>query len=227
MAQEKTQCERFLLMRRWLNAIFALICFIPQPTEAARNRYSYEEDKSVVLREILDSIEQLRHEVSNHEVEIRMYEEKFKNQEDILDTLRQQTADALKTVKEALKNQTASVESKLTAQENATKGLSNDSLSLLSEYKNRIIELERAIEVQNRNLSNLQTAMRSLTEVLQGKENSPSNDSLGNTRIYKVKAGDSLEKIAKQNNTTIKKIKEINNLTRDQIIVGQKLQLPE
>ena len=46
-------------------------------------------------------------------------------------------------------------------------------------------------------------------------------------KIYRVKAGDSLEKIAKQNQTTIKKLKEANQLANDQIIVGQKLKLPE
>jgi LysM repeat protein len=43
---------------------------------------------------------------------------------------------------------------------------------------------------------------------------------------YTVKSGDSLTKIAKMHNTTIKAIRAENNLTTDHIKVGQKLKIP-
>ena len=228
-------------LRRGIIPLFAffLFCAVPFHVEGARTTYSYEEDKSVMLREILDSIEQLRHEVRNHESEIRTFDEKFRNQEDILDSVRQQTVDALKTVKEALKNQISAVDAKLASHENATKGISadlkthaNDSVTALTDYKVRISELEKSLDAQNRNVDNLQQAMRSLAEILQTKEGLvPDSTSLSNgtglQRIYRVKAGDTLDKIAKQNSTSIKKIKDLNHLTKDQIMVGQKLQLPD
>ena len=241
MTVKQTQNASNKPWRRWPFAIFALLAglavFSCVSLEAAR-RFSYEEDKSVVLREVLDSLEQLRHEVSNHETEIRMYEEKFKNQEDILDSIRQQITDTLKTVKEALKNQTSAVEARLASQETSAKGLTSelkshatDSVAVLNEYKQRIQEIEKVVDIQNRNIENLQSALRSLSEVLQIKDNLAEKETVssvnGSHAVYRVKAGDSLEKIAKQNNTTIKKIKELNNLTKDQIIIGQKLLLPE
>ena len=219
-------------------ALFLLLCLLtPFAGEAARNnRYSYEEDKSVVLREILDGLEELRHEVRNHETEIRTFDEKFKNQEDILDSLRQQTADSLKTVKEALKNQTTAVETRLSGHDSTSKGLSSDlrtqaqdTANILSDYKTRILDLEKSLEVQNRNIDNLQHAVRALADALQTKEGevfasaSPNNSS----KSYRVKPGDSLGTIAKQNGTSVKRLKELNNLTGDQIKIGQKLQLPE
>ena len=89
--------------------------------------------------------------------------------------------------------------------------------------------MEKMIEIQNSNIENLQGALSSLMNALQAKE-IPSEKSIAETgpvKIYQVKSGDSLEKIAKQNQTNIKKIKELNNLTGDQIIIGQKLKLPE
>jgi LysM repeat protein len=44
--------------------------------------------------------------------------------------------------------------------------------------------------------------------------------------VYVVKNGDALEKIARNNKTTVKAIKEINNMKTDRINVGQKLKLP-
>lgn len=225
-------------MRGWQEAIFVLILgcavFFCNFCEGARNRPSYEEDKSSMLREILDSLHDLRHEVSNHEAEIRMFEEKFKTQEDLIDALQGQLNEALHRITDTLKVHSSTIDTKIAKQENSAKNLttelktySNDFASSFTDYKTRLSELEKAIEIQNRNLDNMQTALRSLTEAWQVKEEvSEANPSIS-TKVYRVKAGDSLEKIAKLNNTTIKKLKEINNLSGDQIIIGQKLQIPE
>lgn len=216
---------------------FSLIFFHSACLSAARNRPSYEEDKSVMMREILDSLDNLRHEVNNHEAEIRMFEEKFKNQEEILDTLRNQMTSTLQAVKETLKSQSATLDARLATHENAAKGLStdfksytNDYAQTLSDYKRRIVELEKMIDAQNHNIENLQAALNSLMDALQIKDtpqDKTADSEPGSPKIYRVKSGDSLEKIARQNQTTIKKLKELNNLTSDQIIIGQKLKLPE
>ena len=48
----------------------------------------------------------------------------------------------------------------------------------------------------------------------------------GETNIYTVKSGDSLYKIAQNNNTTIDEIKRLNNLTSNNLVIGQTLKLP-
>jgi LysM repeat protein len=46
------------------------------------------------------------------------------------------------------------------------------------------------------------------------------------TNVYKVKAGDTLTKIARAHGTTVKALQSINGLTTDRLLVGQKLKLP-
>lgn len=46
------------------------------------------------------------------------------------------------------------------------------------------------------------------------------------THIYTVKAGDTLWNIAKRYNTTVEKLMELNNLSTDLIMIGQKLIVP-
>ena len=45
-------------------------------------------------------------------------------------------------------------------------------------------------------------------------------------RVYKVKSGDSLSRIAKRNGTTVSALKSINGLSSDNIRVGQELLIP-
>lgn len=48
----------------------------------------------------------------------------------------------------------------------------------------------------------------------------------GETNIYTVKSGDTLYKIAQNNNTTVDEIKSLNNLTSNTLQIGQTLKLP-
>lgn len=48
----------------------------------------------------------------------------------------------------------------------------------------------------------------------------------GETNIYTVKSGDSLYKIAQNNNTTVDEIKRLNSLTSNNLVIGQALKLP-
>lgn len=192
----------FRTQQRWLFAIFAVLFLSVFSLEAAPSRYSDNTNS-----DLRDTVESLRHQVANHEAEIRVFEEKFKSQEEIIDSISAQFKDSVKSVK------ASSVTS------------SQDMAQQLADYKKRIATLEKSLEIQTKNLDNMQKALTSLIDAIQGKE--PSATSVSGTKIYRVKSGDSLEKIAKQNHTTIKKLKELNNLTGDQIIIGQKIELPD
>lgn len=188
-----------LLKRGWFLAILVFVFCLVENLEGARNGYDNNE--------IWDSIESLRHQVANHEAEIRVFDEKFKSQEDIVDSLSNQFKDSVKSVK------------------NSASSNNQDVNLQLADCKKRIANLERTLEQQSKNLDDMQKALTSLIEAIQGKE--PVAAAPSNGKIYRVKSGDSLEKIAKQNHTTIKKLKELNNLTSDQIIIGQKIELPD
>lgn len=213
--------------------------------EAAPKRYSYDEENNTLLREMRDSLDEMRHEVKNHEAEIRVFEEKLASQESIIDGLRQQQTEATQASKELLKGNSANLETKIISLETSTKGLvadmrqlkahANDTADVLSQYKKKLSELERLIELQNHNLDNLQAAMRSLMDAMQAKvvSEKPAASTAGSTektadgtKIYRVKAGDSLEKIARSNQTTTQILKELNGLTSDRIIIGQAIKLP-
>jgi len=87
---------------------------------------------------------------------------------------------------------------------------------------NFFLNINKKINDLEAQLSNLQGAMDSILIALQIEEPKTKNDA----KIYVVKAGDSLEKIARKNKLSLKKLKEVNALENDRIYTGQKLKLP-
>jgi LysM repeat protein len=94
----------------------------------------------------------------------------------------------------------------------------NVAATALTQFKNRIQELEQEILAQNRRFEEV-AKLKGSIELL-AKSTKPS------FKIYKVKAGDSLEKIASAHHTKVEKIKKLNDLERDLIVVDQELKIP-
>lgn len=213
-----------------LTSFISLFLLENTANAAQRPPNYYQTDTNTAIREMRDSLDALRHEVNNHETEIRMAEERSNNQEATISSMRQQLLDSTQSNKELLKGNTTSIDGKIANIETINKGLigdlgqlkthANDTSTVLAEYKKRIAELEKTVSQLSQNIEHLQNALRSLTEAVAG----PSTVDSGKT--YRVKSGDSLEKIARAHNTTIKAIKELNKLSHDRIVIGQTLQIP-
>lgn len=71
-------------------------------------------------------------------------------------------------------------------------------------------------------VDNLETA--NIKQKTSGSKNA--RKTAGSVKIYKVKRGDSLFRIAQRFNVPVDKIKEINNLKTNSVQAGRKLKLP-
>jgi len=208
-------------------------------TAAPRNPPYYNDQSAVALQETRTLLQEVRHEVSNQEQEIRIFDEKLKNLDIILESVRDQLTDMSASHKEHVKGSAAALSAKIAAMETLTQGLiadikqfrthTQEVSAVISSHNKEINDLKAVVEQQNKNIEYLQTAMRTLADALTKEapavKKSTVAASSGNT--YVVKAGDSLEKIAKANQTTVQAIKELNGMTNDRIIVGKMLLLPE
>ena len=86
-----------------------------------------------LFRELRDSLDDIRHEVSNHDTELRMYQEKLANQDNTVENLRQQMTDHHQAQKDQIKG---TIETKINALEATTKGLVAD-LKVLQRSRER------------------------------------------------------------------------------------------
>lgn len=206
---------------------------ILEPTHAISRRYAAEEDNTLALREMRDSIDSMRHEVDNHETEMRMFGENINNQETTITSLRQLVQESNQANKDQIKGSANALEMKIAHLESVNKSLIADMSQLknhansfsdsLTLYEQKMRELEKKVAVQNQNIDNMQEAIRSLVDAMQFKDTKNFIAPEGSSKTYRIKAGDSLEKIARNNNTTVKALKEINHLTNENRIVADQI----
>lgn len=170
-------------------------------------------------------LDEMQHELENHEVELRMFEERLNTQETIIDNLRQQLMENTFANKELLKGNTIGIEKKVASVETGVAVMSqdlrdlqahaNDTAKVIGQYKQKIGQMETQ-------LVQLQQMVDTILSALQIE---PSQKT-GSRGVHDVKRGESLEKIALKYQTTISRIKELNNLNNDRIFIGQKLKVP-
>ena len=229
-----------------LSLILASAGAAPQSAYPNNRPAPVKEDPGAAMRQIKTSLADLKHEVSNHEAEIRIFEEKLHNQEASFEQLRQQLTEDVQTQRDFVKASNINLEGKTETLEQSlnnldalVKGLTNDlrqmktqandSVSVLAQYKQKLTELEKLLENQNQHMRNLETAMHSMMEVLQAKQSAKDiavKMSEGGTKTYKVQPGDSLEKIARAQHVSVQALTDANNLSNDRIKVGQTLKIP-
>jgi LysM repeat protein len=173
-----------------------------------------------------DSVDVLRHEISNLQSEINVFDAKFKNIEDMLSTLQSKVDKTSQDSKESLRGKTDSIDSKIqsfSADIRELQNHANQSTTALESYKKKIADLEKSIAEQNRTIDHLKSAIKSMLDVV-APGHAPLSDG---EQLYQVKDGDSLGIIAQKFKVSIKEIKALNGLKNDVIIVGQKLKIPK
>lgn len=206
------------------------------------------------ITDLHSDLDYVRHEQDNYQVETKMLQGKIEAQQSAISVLQEQLLDFQQKNKKLVSGNIATFEDRLAGYEKTQASLVDDlrqlktatndlSVSIL-QYKRKVKEFEETIEKQNKNIHNLEIAFESILAALDKKkssptiaQNSPSNiNQISNTavvatassaaRTYKVKSGDTLERIAKLHNTSVKVLKERNKLKDDLIVVGQELQIP-
>ncbi len=207
--------------------LLPLICLLLQPLPSLIGREPNRAAKSHVESDfrtnIQEAIQTVRLEISIQEEIVETLQERLKTQEETLLALHEEMGDIKKTQKDL---QVLSL--KLSTLEGRTESLvvdlrklqahSNDIVTAFQKFDQKLLSLESAFAQQTQNLSHLEKALHHIVDASLPKD--------PNERIYKVKPGDSLEKIAKENQTSVKKIKERNQLLSDRITVGQTIVLP-
>lgn len=181
--------------------------------------------------EIRTALERLKYELGNHDKEIQVLDQKFENLQEVIQGFKSLLTENHEQHQELVKTNSNAHELRLDEMESTVKKMLQDLKSFQTTLNNstetvlhieqKMNQLTRANEIQSTNMENMQAALTTLLDALQiqpiAKE----------MKLYEVKDGDSLGKIAQNYKTSVKALKELNGLTQDRIKKGQKLKLPQ
>ena len=161
-----------------------------------------------LFEEMKTEIADLKHALHGTEVELKLLEEKFESRE---------------LENSSPKGDVVVLQRKITLLEKTIDKMNGDLRSLmtyanqtttsLSQYRDQIQEIDRKLGEVSKLRSTLTEMSKTYTPETSDKK-------------YLVKAGDSLEKIARKFHITTEALKRDNQLSSDKIVVGQELTIP-
>ena len=210
------------------NGVFlSLILFAScSPLKSSPNDEKHQLE--LTLHEVQTNLDDLRHDINCFQTELQILDGRIKCYENALGSLKQHDLEKQQAKIDQLFQQAQLLEKKWASfekvQQGDTQGVqeltshANETTAALTQFKQRIEELEQEILSQNRRFDELAK--------LRGHIENLSKGIVGSFKLYKIKAGDSLEKIARSHKTTVDKIKKLNDLDQDLIVVGQELKIP-
>lgn len=170
------------------------------------------------------NLRRMQHQIATHDQEIEQLQQRFENNESSLEMMRQEVQALLKATKEVASD--AHVQkleiglNKVVGDIKVFQKHVNETITSIHAVTEKMAAQQTMIQSQCKQIQDLEKAVRALTQILQ----KPSAVEKG---LYRVKSGDSLERIAKEHGTTAQLIKELNQLKSDTIYAGQQLKLPE
>ncbi len=178
----------------------------------------------LTLHEVQTNVDDLRHDINCFQTELQILDGRIKYYENALTSLKQQDLEKHQSKIDQLNTQIQLLEKKVAAQEKTQQtelhrvgkltDHANETTAALTQFKSRLQEIEGDLSIVSKLKGNLESIARNLK---------PHSEA---TKSYKVGSGDSLEKIARLHKTTVERIKKLNSLDNDLIVVGQELKIP-
>ncbi len=177
------------------------------------------------IEELRVEIGDLKHALHTTKVELNLLDERCKKDSAQLNKAKTQQKEG------ALTAQVLLLEKKVTHLEKKLETVGDDIRTLNASLHQALTKIQT---IQTHLLSHdgrldevaqLKGTLTSISKAIGAR--APTEKTQLQSRSYRVKAGDSLEKIARNEHISIEALRKSNNLTHDKIRVGQELRLPE
>lgn len=181
------------------------------------------------LHKIRTDIDDMKHDLNTSDIELHILEGKVIDQEDTISSMKEMIntsqsgkIDELQKLLSSLNKELALLKKQQGEILGDLKSLSDhatDTNNALTQYKDKIGEMEKAIGFQNKKFEEVSKLKKNLSSLVQSIKNE--------TFTYTIKEGDSLEKISKHFSVSVDEIKKTNNIKEDLIFKGQQLVIPK
>jgi LysM repeat protein len=210
---------------------FLPICFLVSYSSCTSWNSAREETHKteITLHKIRTEVEDLKHDLNTSDIELHILEGKLLDQEEELHALKEQLVDEQNNKLQELQHALLTFNKKITTLEKKQEELNadikhlvthaNDTTTALSQYKEKIYEIEKHVLSQNKKFEEVAKVKKTLETL--------SSEQKNEVITYVIREGDSLQKISKQFSISIDELKKINHLKDDLIFSGQTLHIPK
>jgi LysM repeat protein len=222
-------------MQSNLKLFCSILAFFALASSCTPIKSSSKDEKhqmELTLHEVQTNVDDLRHDLNCFKTDLQIIDGKIKNQETQIDSVKEKQSIQTLAQIDALFEKIKEAEMKIAKLEKGQvagfkdienlSSLTKESSLSLSQCKEKLTELEGNIIAQSKRTDEV----KKLKETLDGIATSLKVNGEGFIS-YRVKPGDSLEKIAKLNKTSVEQLKKLNGLDQDLIVVGQELKVPK
>jgi len=182
------------------------------------------------LDELRIELDDLKHALKTTQVDLGLLDERQKKQDNSLRQTKDQVQSRDTSSLHLLTSQINALEKKVAALEKTLEKAANDLRSLnavATQTLNKTQELEQSLLSHEKRLDDVVNLKSTLTNISKAIKGQTSAQTPSSAKLYRVKAGDSLEKIARQHHTSVEALRKINHLPSDKIVIGQELRLSD
>lgn len=191
----------------------------------------------LTLHKVRTDLEEVKHDLNTYEIEHHVLEGKLMDQEAVITALKQTAIEAQQSKLDQFAQEIANIEKKFShiskQQEKIIVDIrqlsthANDTTTALSQYKEKISQFERNMNIQNQQINEFMQIKNTLKDFANSTLKLGQNSADSDSNAHVVKSGDTLSKIADSNHTTTQKLQEFNELIDDRIYIGQELNIPK
>ncbi|MBI2812369.1 MAG: LysM peptidoglycan-binding domain-containing protein [Candidatus Melainabacteria bacterium] len=177
------------------------------------------------LDELRIELDDLKHLLKTTQVELTLLDERFKKRDTNKSQMQATEANSLILVS----SQISALEKKVTTLEKTLEKAATDLRTLstnASQALSKIQNIEQDLVSHEKRLDEVAKLKGTLTTISKAISQKPTAVETS-SKSHRVKAGDSLEKIARQNHVSVDALRKTNNLSNDKIVVGQELRIPD
>ncbi len=198
-------------MKGKLACCLALLCSACSPLKTSEHDEKHQLE--LTLHELKIAVDDVRHQTNCFQTELQILEGRIKYNENALAALKGQDFEKQQSKIDQLHAQLQAFEKKWSSstekagEVNALTVHAKETSEALVQFRQRIEELEKEHASVQRRFEGLAKSVDS--------------------KVHKVRSGETLKKIADLHGTTVDKIKRLNDLQQDRIVVGQELKVAE
>lgn len=218
-------------MKKFVAASLVASVFLGGCSPITSSPHDQKHQLELTLHEVQTNLDDLRHDIHCFKTELQIIDGRIKHSEQALSSLKEQDLDKQKAKidqialsLQALEKKWANSEKLSTAEAEERQELKShakETTAALIQCKARLEELERELIASQRRFEEIGKLKENIEHLVQTLRAG------GSYKTYKIKPGDSLEKIAKSFKTSVEKIKKLNGLQQDLIVTGQELKIPD